>query len=210
MDYVKSAGTFVESNVDYVLANAYMMAFVKITLILYAAQLAPRAPEYMQSLFQNTFVKMFAVFLIAYIAEKDLQLAILMAIIYVFGMNLLSGRGMLESYADFSAEYKPHGDSTLIEPHSMIYPGCHDVTMDDLHKVFEGDLSKMQKTVQFSFQQLLSQMINEDAKQKLTKIAYAAGLPYNMSFDKPETAPYIATLLVNYGFEIKNGCAPPQ
>jgi len=210
MDYVKSAGTFVESNVDYVLGNAYIMALVKITLVLYAAQLAPKAPEYLQAIFGNTFVKMLAVFLIAYIAEKDLQLAILMAIIYVFGMNLLSGRGILESYADYSAEYKAHGDSKLIEPHTVIYPGCEDITMDDLHKVFEGDLSKMQRTVSFSFQQLLEQMATKDAKEKLTKIAYAAGLPYNMSFDKPETAPYIATLLVNYGFEIKDSCTPPR
>jgi hypothetical protein len=210
MDYVKEAGQFVESNVDYALGNPYLMAVVKITLVLYAAQLAPRAPEYLQSLFQNTFVKMLAVFLIAYIAEKDLQLAILMAIIYVFGMNLLSGRGFFESFADYSSEYTPSWSSTLIEPHTMIYPGCNDVTMDDLYKVFNGDLAKMQRTVEYSFQQLIAQMKTEDAKEKITKLAYAAGLPYNMSFDKPETAPYIATLLVNHGFEINDVCKPPQ
>ena len=32
---------------------------------------------------------------------------------------------------------------------------------------------------------------------------------FNLSFDKPETAPYIATLLVNYGYNIKGDCQPP-
>jgi hypothetical protein len=67
----------------------------------------------------------------------------------------------------------------------------------------------MQQTAQYSFQELMARSADKSAKERLTKIAYAAGLPYNLSFDKPETAPYIATLLVNYGFNINDLCKQP-
>jgi hypothetical protein len=124
-------------------------------------------------------------------------------------MNALSGRGMFESFADYTGKYVPEGGFTLIEPKTMIYPGCHDITMDDLYKAFEGDQLKMQSAVQYTFKQLMTKTKSENSKDLLIKIAYAAGLPYNLSFDKPETAPYIATLLVNYGYNIKGDCQPP-
>lgn len=210
MEYLSKAESYVESTVSYPLSNPYIMAVLKVGLALYAAQIAPKTPEYLQVWFQNTYVKLIAIATIAFLSERDLQLSILIAIIYVFGMNLLSGRGILESFADYSSEYKSSGDFKLIEPKSAIYPGCEAVTMDDLYKVFEGDHVKMNQTVQYSFQELMAKSSGKDSKEKLTKIAYAAGLPYNLSFDKPETAPYIATLLVNYGFDIKDLCKPPQ
>ena len=209
MEYLSKAESYVESSVNYSLSNPYIMAIVKVGLALYAAQIAPKTPEYLQAWFQNTYVKLFAIGMIAYLGERDIQLAILIAIVYVFGMNLLSGRGILESFSEYSSSYTPSGDFKLIEPKTSIYPGCQEVTMDDLYKVFEGDNAKMNQTVQYSFQELMAKTTSKDSKDMLTKIAYAAGLPYNLSFDKPETAPYIATLLVNYGFNIKDLCKPP-
>jgi hypothetical protein len=210
METLRTTQSYVESTINYSLANPYIMAIVKVGLALYAAQIAPKTPEYLQVWFQNTYVKLIAIATIAYLGEKDIQLAILIAIVYVFGMNLLSGRGILESFSEYSSSYKPSGDFKLIEPKTAIYPGCQEVTMDDLYKVFEGDNAKMNQTVQYSFQELMARSSSKDSKDMLTKIAYAAGLPYNLSFDKPETAPYIATLLVNYGFNIKDLCKPPS
>ena len=210
MEYISQAEKFVEKQLSYPLSNPYIMAVLKITLALYAAQISPKAPEYLQNLFKNTFVKLFLIALIIYLSEKDLQLAVLIAIIYVFGMNLLSGRGLFESFSNYSSDYKPSGNSKLLEPQTALYPGCESVTMDDLIKLFEGDHSKFANAVQYSFQELMLRTKTKDSKELLMKIAYAAGLPYNLSFDKPETAPYIATLLVNYGFNVKDKCQPPQ
>jgi hypothetical protein len=209
METLRTTQSYVNSTVNYSLSNPYIMAIVKVGLALYAAQIAPKTPEYLQVLFQNTYVKLIAIATIAYLGERDIQLAILIAIVYVFGMNLLSGRGILESFSEYSSNYKSSGDFTLIEPKTSIYPGCQKVTMDDLYKVFEGDNAKMNQTVQYSFQELMARSSSKDSKDMLTKLAYAAGLPYNLSFDKPETARYIATLLVNYGFNINDLCQPP-
>jgi hypothetical protein len=210
MEYINQAENFVEKQLSYPLSNPYIMAVLKITFALYAAQIAPRAPDYLQTLFKNTFVKLFLIALIIYLSEKDLQLAILIAIIYVFGMNLLSGRGFFESFSNYSTDYKLSGNSKLIEPKTALYPGCESITMDDLIKLFDGDRSKFSNAVQYSFQELMLRTKSKDSKEMLMKIAYAAGLPYNLSFDKPETAPYIATLLVNYGFNVKDNCHPPE
>lgn len=209
MEYARQAQLKAEMGLGYILSNPYVMAITKITLTLYAAQIAPKAPDFLQKAFENTFVKIFLIFLILYLSDKDFQLSILIAVIYVLLMNSLSGKRLLESFADYSPEYKTDGKFKLIEPRTMIYLGCQDVTMDDLYKAFEGDQLKMQNTVQYSFQQLMAKTKSENSKELLIKIAYAAGLPHNLSFEKPETAPYIATLLVNYGYKIKGECQPP-
>ena len=210
MEYVNETTRFIEKQMAYPLANPYIMAILKITLAVYAGQIAPVAPVYLQNLFKNTFFKIFAIALIVYLAEKDLQLALLMAIIYVAGMNVLAGRSFMESFADFSPDYTNVNHFTILEPQTEIYPGCENVTMDDLRKLFDGDVSKLGDTVNASFQSLISQMNDSHEKEKVMKIAYAAGLPYNLSFDNPDTAKYIATLLVNYGMNIKDSCKPPQ
>jgi hypothetical protein len=209
MEYVKQAGDFIEKQIEYPMSNPYIMAFVKVTLALYAAQIAPRPPQYLSDFFQNTFAKIALITIIVYLSNKDLQLALLLSIIYVYGMNLLSGRGIFESFSDYSSEYKGSG-AQLLEPKTMLYPGCEKVTMDDLYKVFEGDKKKFETTVQYAFQELMSRSKTKDTKELVEKLAYAAGLPYNLSFDKPETAPYISTLLVNYGFTIDELCQPPH
>ena len=214
----------VQSNINGVLQNPYVMAFLKVTLVLYAARLAPRLPSVVQDSFQNTFVKILAITLLAYISEVDFQLAILLAIVLVLGSNLLSGRGMFESYKDIGAEY--HQDMTkyttllgkpaeiakfkLIESLSDNYPGCNNVTMKDLLALFDGDALKLQKTVQYAFADL-NRMLppDADAKNKLTQIARAVGLPYNVEMND-ENAPLIATLLLNYGYTVSETCTAPQ
>lgn len=209
MEYIRQSTQFLENSLAYPLSNPYIMAVLKISLALYGAQIAPKSPKYIEDLFKNTFVKILLIFLIIYLSERDFQLAILLAVIYVLGMNIASGRGVFESFSNYSSEYKGSG-AKMLEPKTMLYPGCSDVTMDDLYKMFEGNQTKMQNSVQYSFQELLLKSKTKDSKELVMKLAYAAGLPYNLSFDKPETAPYIATLLVNYGFEINDKCHPPN
>jgi hypothetical protein len=209
MEYINQTTRFIENQLSYPLANPYIMAVLKLSLVLYAVQIAPRAPEYLQELFKNTYVKVGLITLIIYLSGRDMQLAILLAIIYVFGMNLLSGRGALESFSNYSSEYKSSG-VVLLEPKLAIYPGCDSITMQDLYKMFDGDKTKFNNSVQYAFQELMARTKTKDSKEMLMKIAYAAGLPYNMSFDKPETAPYIATLLVNYGYKVSDSCQPPN
>lgn len=218
----------VQRNVNMVLQNPYVMAFLKVALVLYAARLAPRLPSAVQDSFENTFVKIVAIALLAYISEVDFQLAVILAIVLVLGSNLLSGRGPFESYQNVGhnvvAEYhsdmkkytnllgKPAEISKfkLLESLSDNYPGCNNVTMKDLVALFDGDALKLQKTVQYAFADL-NRMLppDADAKAKLGQIARAVGLPYNVEMND-ENAPLLATLLLNYGYTVSDNCRPPQ
>lgn len=204
--FSKQADTLVQP----LLRNPYLMTVLKVTLVLYAAQIAPQLPSHASKALNNSFVKIILIALIAYLAERDFQLAIILAVVFVLGMNLLAGRGLIESFSEFSNEYTPYGNFKLVEPKNHIYPGCLNVTMADLIKAFDGDHLKLHTTVQYAYQELLAQSATKDAKETLMKMAYAVGLPYNVNTDREENAPYIATLLMYAGFHIGGDCAPPQ
>ena len=194
---------------DTVLANPLIMSVVKLSLTLYAVRLAPRLPENVDKLLDNTLAKVIGLSLIVYLSEKDFQLAVILAIIYVLGVNVFSGRNAIESFSDFSKDFKSDYTGKLIEPKTMIYPGCSNYKLADIEKMFSEKELDLQKTVMYAYRELMHKVKSKGAKETLMKIAYSVGLPYNLEFND-ENAPYIATLLVYYGFNLGNGCIAPQ
>ena len=176
MDTLKQYTYMIEKNVDKVLANPYIMATLKVTLVLYAAQLAPKLPTEAKTWFDNTFVKILGIMLLIYLSNKDFQLAILIAVILVLGANLA---------------------------------GCSSVTLADIQAAFNNDNHKMQQGVEFAYYDLLGKLKDKTSQQRLEIIARAVGLPYNIVISD-ETAPYVATLLMYYGFKFTENCQPPN
>jgi len=234
MEAIQKLEQNVENSIKPVLSNPYVMAVLKVTLILYASQLAPKLPIQISQFFDNTFVKMLAVFLIVYITQVDFQLALLLAIVFVIGSNVTSGRKLLESYGNntgnvyrsiYNQDYGPFytdktkyetllqepaliGTQKLIESSSDNYSGCNDIKMADLLAIFDNDNMKMQNTVQYAFQDLMKKL-SGTPKDNLVKIAYAVGYPYNLTFTD-ENASLLATMLINYGYVITPSCQPPN
>jgi hypothetical protein len=237
------------------------MAILKIALVLYASQIAPRVSPKVSSIFQYTIVKIVCVALIAYIAEVDFQLAIILAVVFVLSINLLSGRGPLESYED-TEEQQPYyqqesyedteehpysrelvyeqpiiesyEDSvpgeftnkidqltdllgkpakangfTMLESHTDEFIGCQNVKLSDLLAIFDNDAMKLQKTVQFTYHQLMEKMPKGTSKDNLMKIARYVGLPYNVPLND-ENSPFIASLLLQFGYSISKTCTAPN
>jgi multisubunit Na+/H+ antiporter MnhF subunit len=230
MEAIQKLEQNVENTLKPMLSNPYVMAVLKVTLVLYAAQLAPKLPTQISDFFNNSFVKMLAIFLIAYITQVDFQLALILAIVFVVGSNVASGRGFLESYGNvyrstYNEDRGPYyadqtkyqtllqqpvaiGNQKLIESSSDNYPGCLDVKMSDLLALFDNDHMKMQTTVQYAIQELMSKLSGAP-KDNLVKVARAIGYPYNVTFTD-ENAPLLATMLVNYGYVVSPSCQPPQ
>ena len=222
----------IQNNIDSVFKNPYVMAVLKVGLILYASQIAPRMPNYVQDTFKNTIFKLVAVFALAYISDVDFQLALILAIILVLGTNLLSGRGVFESYKNldfYNNESQNagiyHADMTkytdlldkpaqigkinLMESQTDVFPGCVKITMKDLLSLFDGNPSKLQETVSNVFFELQKSLPKDKSEENLLKMARAAGLPYNVEMND-SNAPLIATLLLNYGYKITDTCQPFQ
>lgn len=190
------------------LQNEYIMAAIKVFLAVYAFNFAPRLPENVQSFFDNSLVKMAGIALIILVSQVgDFQMAILLAIALVMSINLLSGRGFLENYAEFVKGQ--FDNSRLLEPKTMVYPGCMSIKVDDLLDAFNKDSVALQNTVRYVFHQLMKSDMDVDAKNRLLRYARMAGLPYNVEISN-ETAPYIATLLMQYGFKFGETCVAPN
>lgn len=224
MDSINNVSAIAKNNLNIILKNPYIMAILKVSLILYAAQIAPKLPSSISKIFEYTFVKIFFIILIAYLAEVDFQLAILLAVVFVLSANLLSGRKLLESYNNLQGPYYSDqskyntllgtpvvvGHAQLLDSSSDNYPGCNKITINDLIGLFDGDHMKLQTTVKYAINGLMHQLPDKsDAKNKLLVIAHAVGLPYNVELND-QTAPYIATLLLNYGFKVSDECQAPH
>jgi hypothetical protein len=199
----------ISKNIDKGLANPYIMTILKVVLILYASEIAPTLPKVVSNLFANTWIKIVSLFLITYIASRDIQLAIILSFVFVTSTNLLSGKGALENFANFSKDYTSSTNLKLISPVSNIYPGCSDIKLSDITNLFQGDSLKMQNNVSSSFRDLLISTSSLKGKEQLMRIADIIGLPDSIEFTD-ENAPYIATFLVTKGVNINGICRPPS
>jgi hypothetical protein len=200
--------------------NEYITTAIKVVLILYASQISPRAPDWMTSWLSNTYVKIALVFLIVYTIKYDFQFSLIFAIILILGMNVLSGRNMLESYKNtnyldfagpYNKNYKSFGNFKLLDPQNEIMPGCENMTYADLVNIFKGDHIKLQDTVQ----QALYILMNDGSydkyspEEKLRKTAILSGLPYSIEIND-DTAPWVGSLLVNKNYiQFSSTCKPP-
>ena len=72
MESIQNAQVYVQHKLNAVLQNPYVMAILKVGLVLYASRIAPRLPSAVQDTFANTFVKIIAIALIAYFTNKIL------------------------------------------------------------------------------------------------------------------------------------------
>ena len=56
MESIQNAQVYVQHKLNAVLQNPYVMAILKVGLVLYASRIAPRLPSAVQDTFANTFV----------------------------------------------------------------------------------------------------------------------------------------------------------
>lgn len=196
------------TSLDQFLENPYLMAFVKVSLVLYAATVAPKLPVGVKQMFDNTFVKIAFIFMMLYLSQMDFQLALILAVAYVVSINLLSGRAALESFAEFK-KFEGESKHKLIEPRSVVYPGCQNIKLEDLLNAFKQNRLALQTSIRYVYHRLLSEDKSTDEHKRLLKFARMSGLPYNVELND-ENAPLIATLLIYYGFEFSDSCKTPQ
>jgi hypothetical protein len=183
--------------------NPYLMGGLKIGGILYAAILAPKLPSNARATINSSLVKLIIIAAIALIAQRDFQLALVLTIAFVASLDM----NVKEMFSNFTKQ--PIDKSKLLEPKVVIYPGCHDITMQGLLDAFSGDNMKMQQAVRHVFHDLMQHENKTDAEERLVKYARLAGLPYNIELSD-ENAPLIATMLLQYGYKFSDQCQPPQ
>jgi hypothetical protein len=150
-------------------------------------------------------------------------LSIILAIVFVLSANVLSKRSLFESYDNLGMYYTDENKYTnllgqpaligtipLTESTTEIAPGCMNVTVDDLLALFDNNPKILQDTLQHSVRETLNSLPHDsDAHKNLVFLSQAVGLPFNVEIND-KTAPYLATLLLQYGGKVTSSCQPPN
>lgn len=83
---------------DQLMLNPYFATILTIILTVYAALASPKLPNFLKKLFDNTIFKIFIISFIAYRANKNPQLSILIAICFVITLNYLAQKETKETF----------------------------------------------------------------------------------------------------------------
>jgi len=80
------------------LDNTYVSAVLTLFLILYASLARPQLPNFMLNLFDNPLFRMLFLFGLAFMASRNVQVALLVAVAFTVTINLLSEQKMVEGF----------------------------------------------------------------------------------------------------------------
>uniref|UniRef100_A0A6C0IYE2 Uncharacterized protein n=1 Tax=viral metagenome TaxID=1070528 RepID=A0A6C0IYE2_9ZZZZ len=88
----------INTNLDRLFDNKSFTTVVSLLLALYAGLAAPALPNNVILFFDTLVGKVLMVFLIGYVASKNAQMAIMLAVAFVVTLNLANNHKLLESF----------------------------------------------------------------------------------------------------------------
>lgn len=121
------------------LDNQFVVAILAIVLILYSGLIAPKLPVYVMKIFDNQFVKLLCIFLIAWLATRNPMLCIIAALAFVLTIMAINSNylGISGLGEDLIEGIESRGEA--------LYNNVSGVAKDLLY----GDSQRSQKRVHF-------------------------------------------------------------
>ena len=86
------------SNVWSFLNDKYVAGFMALFLAVYAGLAGPKLSPDMISVLESDVFRMVAVFLIAYLPEKNFQFALVLSVVLVLSLNYVNEHKLLENF----------------------------------------------------------------------------------------------------------------
>lgn len=99
------------TNLDKVFNNKTFTTVVSLLLALYAGLAAPALPNNVILFFDTLVGKVLMVFLIGYLASKNTQMAIMLAVAFVVTLNLANNYKLLENFTEHIESEEEHNDN---------------------------------------------------------------------------------------------------
>jgi len=87
---------------ENILDNKYVIATLTMLIFLYTASIRPNVPSYIKVLFNNSFFKVFILFLIVVRGNKNPIFALSIAIAFVTTITFLSQQKAKEAFENFN------------------------------------------------------------------------------------------------------------
>ena len=82
------------------LEDKYIGTVVSLFLILYGGLAAPAVPEFIKNLLKNDLFRLFYAFLLAYISEKNIQIALVAAVVFLVLNGLSANEDVQEAFEE--------------------------------------------------------------------------------------------------------------
>ena len=105
MDVVRTLNDLLQPRI--LLENTYLFAVLSIFLGVYGPRLHIRLPSGIRNLFSNVFFRAFVIFLVVYMADRDMGAALTIVIIFMVMMNVLNTVHVFETTAEAFNNYGP-------------------------------------------------------------------------------------------------------
>jgi len=82
--------TLVNDNLGWVHTNKIIFSLLVLIVIIYAAQVRPKLPSYVETLFENTIFKFVVIAYIVYLINHDKQLAIILSAAFLLTLHMVN------------------------------------------------------------------------------------------------------------------------
>tara|TARA_B100001287_G_C22258885_1_gene334003 strand:- start:24 stop:524 length:501 start_codon:yes stop_codon:yes gene_type:complete len=90
----------VESYLNMLFENKYLSTALSMFLVFYSSRAAPKLPNFMVKLFENSIFRILVLSLIVYKGNRDPQFAIMIAVVFTITMNMVSKQKLFEGFTD--------------------------------------------------------------------------------------------------------------
>lgn len=102
------------------LDNIYISTALSMFLIIYGAMARPELPNFIKDALKNDAIRLVYLFLLAYLSDKNPQVALVIAVFFMVGFGLLADSEVSESFEDAVEEevFTDNGNLDVID--SMI------------------------------------------------------------------------------------------
>lgn len=105
MDYLRSYNNDI-NNVLSPLDQPMVAGLLRLFLVLYGGMVAPALPDSILKWFGFVPFRIFVLFLIVWVSNRDPSIAILIAVAFYTSINVLSGRKMFEKFQEDQNQYR--------------------------------------------------------------------------------------------------------
>ena len=126
------------------LENKYVGTIVSLFLVLYGALARPALPIFIKQLLANDIFRMLYVFLLAYIAEKNVQVALVCAVVFMVLNGLWADAEVKEAFEsldeeDFADEEEPDMGEMDMGDDIEAFEDEDDELFDDDEELYDDD-----------------------------------------------------------------------
>ncbi len=115
------------------LENKYIGTIVSLFLVLYGGLARPALPNFVKQLLANDIFRMLYVFLLAYIAEKNVQVALVCAVVFMVLNGLWADAEVKEAFESLDENYEEDDEEDDDEAPDM------DEFDDEIESFEDGD-----------------------------------------------------------------------